>query len=70
MRLTMKEVQQIVATANVTPVWLLPFMRLVKGPAQGDYAKAYAMLPYHLPKRVRRPSTAVVAVVLAQHNLA
>ncbi|NRF09393.1 hypothetical protein [Agrobacterium pusense] len=59
---------QVVAD-NVTPVWLLPFWRLVKGEAMGDYAAAYRALPKHLPPSVRRPTVEETAIFLAIHGL-
>jgi len=55
--------------SNVTPVWLLPFWRLVKGEASGDYAKAWAALPGHMPLGTTRPSIEEAAVILVDHNL-
>jgi len=59
----------LVEPSNVTPVWLLPFWRLVKGQAKGDFAAAWKALPSHLPRSVSRPSIEEAAMVLALHRL-
>lgn len=69
MPLTRREAQQLVAYPNVTPVWLLPFLRLLKTRARGSFAVAYELLPLYLPKRVRRPSRDAVALVMVYHGL-
>lgn len=69
MALTKKEIHQIIAYPNVTPVWLLPYMRMLRGPAQGDYLRAYKLLRYVLPRNVRLPSKEIVSLVLARHEL-
>lgn len=58
-----------VVPTNVTPIWLLPFWRLVRGEAMGDYAVAYKALPDHLPPSVRRPTVEEAAIALALHGL-
>lgn len=59
----------LVVSANVTPIWLLPFWRLVKGEAKGDYAAAWKALPKHMPRTFRRPSVEEAATVLVDHGL-
>lgn len=59
-----------VTASNVTPIWLLPFWRLVKGEAMGDYRAAYNALPRHLPPSVSRPTVEDLAIALAIHGLA
>lgn len=59
-----------IAYSNITPPWLLFFWRLVKGDAQGDYAKAWRLLPAHLPATVKCPSMVECAAVLVDHDLA
>lgn len=58
-----------ISYSNVTPIWLLPFWRLVKGQASGNYAVAWRALPQHLPPYVHCPSVEEMAIVLAQHGL-
>ncbi|PZU25009.1 MAG: hypothetical protein DI589_02105 [Shinella sp.] len=59
----------VVENSNVTPVWLLPFWRLVQGEANGDFAVAWKALPKHLPRKVKRPSMEEAAVILTLHGL-
>jgi hypothetical protein len=54
---------------NVTPVWLLPFWRLVKGEARGSFCYAWNALPNHLPRGVKRPSIEALAETLYDHGL-
>lgn len=54
---------------NVTPVWLLPFWRLLRGDARGDYARAWKALPNHLPRGYRRPTVMECATILVDHGL-
>lgn len=63
------EARATIEETNVTPIWLLPFWRLVRGQAQGDFAAAYRMLPDHLPSRVKRPTKEQAAIVLVDHRL-
>lgn len=70
MRISKREAQQIIAYSNVTPVWLLPYLRLLKGAAGYDYCIAYELLPHYLPKGVSCPTRAMVAVVLTYHQIA
>lgn len=69
MHLRARIARQMVAPSNVTPAWLLPFWRLVKGEAMGDYAAAWKALPSHLPPSVKMPTVDVAAVILADHGL-
>ncbi|KGD95691.1 hypothetical protein JL39_19725 [Rhizobium sp. YS-1r] len=68
-RLTARQARALVEYSNVTPVWLLPFWRLVKGPAMGDYHAAFRMLPDRLPPGVKPPTDVECAVVLVDHGL-
>lgn len=70
MALTAKQARALVAFSNVTPVWLLIFLRLVKQHTGGDYAKAWTMLPSHLPQDMKPPTIEEMAAVLAYHHLA
>lgn len=70
MRHLAKQTRAEVERSNVTPVWLLPFWRLVRGEAQGDYAKAWKELPNHLPKGVECPSIFAAAAIITDHGLA
>lgn len=69
MRNLAQEARALVADTKVTPPWLLYFLRLANA-SQGDYAKAWKMLPHHLPKAVRCPTMHECAAVLAIHHLA
>lgn len=55
--------------SNVTPVWLLPYMRLIKGTAKGDHAEAWKRLPMHLPQGEKLPSVQEAAIILLDHKL-
>lgn len=67
--MTLMKAQQMVAIEKVTPIWLLVFLRLVRGDADGSFARAFAMLPSALPALAPCPSKVEVAVVLAYHRL-
>lgn len=54
---------------NVTPPWLLPFWRLVRTRAMGDYALAWRMLPSHLPAGMATPRMEELAAALVVHGL-
>ena len=69
MRNLAQEALALVADPKVTSPWLLYFLRLANA-AQGDYAKAWQMLPGRLPKTVRCPTMHECAAVLAIHRLA
>jgi hypothetical protein len=69
MPVTSAQDRLLVARSNVTPAWLLPFWRLVKTRARGDFAIAWRMLPDHLPADVKIPPMEVAAVVLIDHGL-
>ena len=69
MRMKLTEAQQMVAIENVTPIWLLVFLRLVRGEADGSFARAFAMLPSALPTLAPCPTKVEAAVVLAYHRL-
>lgn len=64
------EIRARYANGNVTPVWLLIFWRLVRGDAKGDFAKAYRMLPRHIPAGTKSPSVEECAAIIAHHKLA
>ncbi len=64
------EIRARYVSSNITPVWLLPYWRLFRGQAQGDYALAFRMLPHCLPAGCRSPSLVECAVILAHHDLA
>lgn len=69
MRHSYTRARLLVEYANVTPVWLLPFWRLVRGEANGDFAAAWKALPKYLPRTVKRPPMEEAAVILALHGL-
>ena len=69
LRPTAQQTRVLVEESNVTPVWLLPFWRLVKGTAKGDYAAAFRALPDHLPSGVKAPTAPECALVLVDHGL-
>lgn len=58
-----------VERSNVTPVWLLPFWRLLRTEAQGDYAIAYRLLAKRLPTGTPIPTKEQTAIVLLDHGL-
>ncbi len=58
-----------VEASNVTPVWLLPYWRLVKTEAKGDYATAWKRLPYRFPRAYPLPSIEEAVMVLLDHKL-
>ncbi len=55
---------------NAAPPWVLPFMRLLKGEAQGDIGAAWMALPDNVPEGVQIPSLEDAADVLDQWGLA
>lgn len=61
--------QPVPEAANVTPVWLLPFWRLVRGNANGDYDLAWQLLPSHLPARTPMPDVHDAVRTVLQHGL-
>jgi len=56
--------------SNVVPYWLLCYWRLVKLETRGDFAKAWEMLPDHLPNWSFCPTVEQLAVALVDHELA
>lgn len=69
MRSLAREARASIRHPNVTPPWLLFFLRLVRA-SRGDYAMAWRQLPAHLPRGVCCPSLVECAAVLAAHHLA
>ncbi|RRY11504.1 hypothetical protein [Brucella anthropi] len=69
MRNQVRKINPDIPYSNVTPVWLLPYWRLVKGRAMGNYAAAWRALPDHLPPFTRLPTVEEAAIVLAQHGM-
>lgn len=63
------QTKRSLARSNVTPVWLLTFWRIFRGPANGDYASAWIALRDHLPPNTRMPTMEEVATVLVQNRL-
>lgn len=55
---------------NTAPPWVLPFMRLLKGGAQGDIGEAWRALPAFLPPGVTMPSEEEAAETIIQFGLA
>ncbi|MGC4410637.1 hypothetical protein D4A92_19610 [Rhizobium rosettiformans] len=55
---------------NIVPFWLLCYWKLVRTEAEGDFAKAWKMLPRRLPAGVQCPTIEVLAVALVDHGLA
>jgi len=55
---------------NAAPSWVLPFMRLLKNEAKGDFEAAWQSLPAHLPKGVFLPSADDAAATLLRLGLA
>ena len=64
-----REMHVFPVTTNVTPPWLLPYWRLVRGAARGNLAAAYRTLPKCLPYGVRMPTVQEIAIVLFDHGL-
>lgn len=54
--------------SNVTPPWLLFFLRRLRA-CNGHYALAWSLFPGDLPPGVPRPSVVEGAAVLACHRL-
>lgn len=55
---------------NAAPPWVLPLLRLMKGPAQGDLGKAWQALPAHLPEGTPLPDVKDAAEILVRFGLA
>jgi hypothetical protein len=69
MRTAALEARLLYPISNVTPVWLLPFWRLLRGQAKGDIRAAFNLLPAALPAGVLAPSVEEFAVALVDHQL-
>jgi hypothetical protein len=70
MRSIAYQTRAIFPASNVIPFWLLCYWRLVRGEAQGDFAKAWEMLPSRLPRGMKCPRIEVLAIALVDHGLA
>ena len=55
---------------NAAPPWVLPLMRILRGDAQGDLARAWRALPGHLPAGTALPDVQEAAKVLVTLGLA
>lgn len=55
---------------NTAPPWVLPFMRLLKGGAQGDIGEAWRALPAYLPLGVVMPTEEEAAETILHFGLA
>ena len=56
--------------ANTEPPWVLPLLRLVKGKAGGDIARAWEELPRHMPAGIALPSIEDAASMLIRLGFA
>lgn len=54
---------------NTAPPWVLPFMRLLKGGANGNITVAWLELPHHLPAGVSLPTREEAAETIARLGL-
>lgn len=54
---------------NTAPPWVLPFMRLLKGGAQGDIGEAWRALPAYLPPGIPMPSEEEAAETILHFGL-
>lgn len=55
---------------NTAPPWVLPFMRLLRGGAQGDIGEAWRALPAYLPPGIPMPSEEEAAETILHFGLA
>lgn len=55
---------------NAAPPWVLPLLRLLKGEARGNLARAWRLLPGHLPGGTALPEPQEAATVLLRLGLA
>lgn len=55
--------------SNVIPFWLLCFWKLVRNEANGDFARAWKILPDRLPIGTECPTIELLAVALVDHGL-
>lgn len=69
MRTPTPDAPLLVECSNVTPPWLLIFLRLAGG-QRGNYARAWIRLPASLPAAIRCPTFYEMVAVLAYHDLA
>jgi hypothetical protein len=69
MKISAAEARLMVEPSNVTPAWLLPYWRLLRTRAQGDYALAWRLLPDHISPPSNMPSIVEAAITLADHRL-
>jgi hypothetical protein len=54
---------------NTAPPWVLPFMRLFKGGAQGDIGAAWRALPAYLPPGIAMPTEEEAAEAIVRLGL-
>ncbi|MCZ8180928.1 MAG: hypothetical protein O9309_18050, partial [Rhizobium sp.] len=54
---------------NVIPYWLLCYWKLVRTETDGDFARAWDLLPERLPRGVKCPTVELLAVALVDHGL-
>ena len=54
---------------NTAPPWVLPFMRLLKGGADGDVSTAWRELPNHLPADIEPPTREEAAETIMRLGL-
>jgi hypothetical protein len=66
MRPSPRLVDRVIRLGNVTPPWLLPYWRVWKTEASGDYALAYNLLNTRM---LGVPSREEVALVLLKNGL-
>jgi len=57
------------STVNTAPPWVLPFMRLLKGGADGNISIAWQALPHYLPDGIDMPTKEEAADVIVQFGL-
>lgn len=55
---------------NTEPPWVLPFMRLLKGGANGDIGAAWRALPTHVPAGIALPTAEEAAETIHRLGLA
>jgi len=58
------------AALNTEPPWVLPFMRLLRGGANGDITAAWRALPQHVPAGVPLPTAEEAAETILRLGLA
>lgn len=57
------------AEGEGAPPWVLPLMRLMRGPAKGDLGRAWRDLPDHLPNGTVLPTPDEAATILVELGL-